>query len=434
MPPPQPVPTAPTAGGSEGPQAPAPPGVIPRDPLPGSATASAPLPAKRFALVLSVPPGLLLLGWFCLAWRRAVLTDPQRSRRLAERRLKAVLARMRGTKESGNVLAQLLLEWQRAAAQAWGVAHAAPPSSVVSDSEWMRLWDEADRAMYSASAQLPNDWQPRAVMVLSARRLKPFNFFRALHWRNLFPFFVVVLAFASPAVSRGADAINAYNQGDFSAAESAWRADLRDNPRDWIGHHNLALALAQQDRWPEAAGHASVAFVQNPRNPSVRWHLTPVLTEAAFAPALLLPFVQEELPQQLARLASPAEWQLVLVGATALLCLAAGLGLARLYGGRSRWITRSASACFIVALIVGAAGIVSLKAYGMAADSRAVLAWHASQLYSIPTEADTTQKTTALPPGSVAIADRTFLGWIHLTFPNGQTGWVRSGEVIGFWR
>ena len=27
-----------------------------------------------------------------------------------------------------------------------------------------------------------------------------------------------------------------------------------------------------------------------------------------------------------------------------------------------------------------------------------------------------------------------FLGWLRLTFSNGQTGWVRKGEVIWLWK
>ncbi len=81
-----------------------------------------------------------------------------------------------------------------------------------------------------------------------------------------------------------------------------------------------------------------------------------------------------------------------------------------------------------------AAAAASIHAYGTAADVRAVVTWRAGTLRSIPTEADNTQKTTSLPAGSVALVDKTFLGWVRLAFDNGQTGWVRREEVIGFWR
>ena len=66
-----------------------------------------------------------------------------------------------------------------------------------------------------------------------------------------------------------------------------------------------------------------------------------------------------------------------------------------------------------------------------------MIAWRAGLLHSIPTEADTTQKTTALAAGSAAIQDKTFLPgdrWVRLSFDNGQTGWVRKEDVIALWR
>jgi hypothetical protein len=60
--------------------------------------------------------------------------------------------------------------------------------------------------------------------------------------------------------------------------------------------------------------------------------------------------------------------------------------------------------------------------------------WRAGTLRSIPTEADASQKTTPLPAGSAALADKTYLGWVRLRFPEGPTGWVRQEEIVGLWR
>jgi hypothetical protein len=59
--------------------------------------------------------------------------------------------------------------------------------------------------------------------------------------------------------------------------------------------------------------------------------------------------------------------------------------------------------------------------------------WKPSTLRSVPTEADT-QKTTALSAGSIAVADRTFLGWTRLNFAGGQTGWARSDDLLPLYR
>jgi len=60
--------------------------------------------------------------------------------------------------------------------------------------------------------------------------------------------------------------------------------------------------------------------------------------------------------------------------------------------------------------------------------------WRSGTLYSIPTEADTTQQTASLSAGSMGTVDKTFLGWVRLYFTNGQTGWVRKSEIIAIWK
>jgi hypothetical protein len=55
-------------------------------------------------------------------------------------------------------------------------------------------------------------------------------------------------------------------------------------------------------------------------------------------------------------------------------------------------------------------------------------------LWSIPTEADATQKMSPLSIGSIAVADRTFLGWTHLTFAGGQSGWAHTEDLIRLYR
>ena len=72
--------------------------------------------------------------------------------------------------------------------------------------------------------------------------------------------------------------------------------------------------------------------------------------------------------------------------------------------------------------------------YGPATDARAAIIWRAGTLRSIPTEADTAQKTTPLAAGSLAQIDKSFLGWRHLRFEAGQSGWVRNEDLVPIWR
>jgi hypothetical protein len=85
-------------------------------------------------------------------------------------------------------------------------------------------------------------------------------------------------------------------------------------------------------------------------------------------------------------------------------------------------------------MLLAGAATFSLHAYGPLAEPGAVFVVRATTLRSIPTDADTTQKTSPLSAGSIALADKTFLGWTRLAFPGGQTGWVRTEDLISLYR
>lgn len=421
------------------PATPAAPAGIPRDPLPGSEIARSPLATGTLVAWVLAPFAGLLLFWAWLAIRRAQRTDPARARREARARLTATLAQIR----AGSVRPQLLLAWQRDTAVLWQITHAAPPATALNDVAWAVLWADADCALYGAKPDLPPDWLARAEAALVGKRVPGFNPLRAFLPRNLMPFAALLLLALLPLAMTRADEAAvptttanptvAYRSGDFATAEKSWRAALASVPTDWIARHNLSLALAQQDRAGEAAAQAAAAFVQNPANPSVRWHFALASEKANFIPAPLAAFLAPGPLQSLARLASPAGWQVELVTAAVAAALALGWMLANAYGHRSRVVAWSASGLFVLSALFAAAAILCRLEYGIAADSRAVVAWHTGTLRSIPTEADTAQKTTTLAAGSIAIVDKTYLGWTRLAFENGQTGWVRKDEVVPLW-
>ncbi len=411
---------------------PAPPAGIPRDPLPGSEITRVPLDARTLGECVAAPFALLLVFWTWLAIRRAQRTDPARPRREARKRLAATLAQLRN-----GTSPQLLLAWQHDVAVLWQIAHAAPPASALPEPTWSRLWLESDRALYAEKNQLPTDWVARAEAALVAKRVAGFNPLRLFLPRNLLPFAAgLALLLVLPATMLHAaveDGAAAYRRGDFPAAEKFWRAAVTSAPTDWIARHNLSLALAQQDHPGEAAAQASAAFVQSPSDPAVRWHFLLACEKAGFAPTPLAGFITPGPLPSLAQLLSPADWQLALIAASALAALALGGLLANSYGNRSRVTSRLASSLLGVSVALAIAAGISLHEFGETADARAVVAWRAGTLRSIPTEADTTQKTTALTAGSVALADKTFLGWTRLSFANGQTGWVRKEDLVPLW-
>jgi hypothetical protein len=303
-------------------------------------------------------------------------------------------------------------------------------------SAWATLWQESDRALYSTDVTLPSDWITRAESALAAKRVPGFSPGRLFLPRNLTPFLFagLVLALAVPETLRAQDAVASYRSGEFSAAEKIWREVVAQQPTNWIARYNLALALAQQDRWGESAAHATVAFTQRPSDPAVRWHFTLACEKAGFAPAPLVGFLRPTPATALAARASPAVWQRTLIATAGSAALALAMILLVGYGRASRALSWTGLAVLVLSAAVAAIAVFGIFSYRTTADTRAVITWRGGTLRSIPTEADTSQKTTALPAGSVALTGKTFLGWTQLAFENGQTGWVRNEELVGFWK
>jgi hypothetical protein len=447
--------TAPTSGAEElkGPgettakphvelKAPAAPSGIPREPLSGSDAAIVPIRTRSLVAWTLAPFAILPVLWTWLAIRRAKQTDPIRARREAKERIAAAIGKLR-TFQGATLTpdaARILLEWQHDTTLLWQIPHAAPAASALGDPAWAVLWTEADRALYGANGQLPADWATRAQAALASKTVPGFRPYTALLPRNLFPFVAsfaligIVTPFLLAQEAATASAAAAYRKGEFAAAEKTWADQIAKLPTDPIVRHNLSLALAQQDHWGEAAAHATAAFVQQPANPAMRWQLGLAAEKAGYIPASLAGFFPAGPVQSVARLAAPGAWQRILIASSFLAVGALSLLLLEVYYPWSRVRVAAGIALLGLAMLSGLASLAGLHAYGTMTDENACVVWHAGVLRSIPTEADTTQKTTALAAGSVGVVEKDFLGWVRLGFENGQTGWVRKEEVIGIWK
>ncbi len=420
------------------PLAPAP---IPRDAV--DASGHAPLPWSHSTLtgLLCLPLLPLLAAWLALAWRRAKKTDPYRDRRTARDQLREALRRLANTTEVEGRSA-LVQAWQRETAALWQVPAAVPTAkyfeTFLPEAEgrtWAGLWRESETALYGARATLPPEWIHRANTAAEAVRLPRFTPLQLFRARNLLPFAAaLVLSVLAVSETRADTGLAAYARGDFPEAERHWRQAVGTRGDDWAAHHNLALALSQQSRWGEAAAHAASAFVQHPRHDSTRWHLTLFSERAGFAPGSLAAFITPSTYHSMARVLSPAEWQRVLVGCAWTAAVALFCFLFAAYQRTARAARFLGWTLLAVALVGAVSGGIGVGAYGNAADARAVILWKPSVLRSIPTEVDTVQKTSPLAAGTIAVADKTFLGWRRLAFENGQTGWVRQEELVPLWK
>jgi len=447
--------------------APVPPENLPRDQIEGSRRGFAPFSQKNLWLAATVPAAVVvLLTWLTLAALRSRALDPQRHRRAAHAKLATILTELRGS--TPTALPALLREWQLHTAALWEIPHAAPGAPLVhacvathsrdAAGAWTILWNEADRTQHGPSAELPADWASRAENALQAVKVPGWDFVSFLSPRHLFPatgkaeklkaaganallraavWLVVFFSLAAlPPATFGAEpGAEAYKKGDFPAAETEWRKAVAAAPTDWTARHNLGLALSQQDRWAEATAQAASAFLLAPGAPETRWALALSLQHSGLAPQELVEFSQGKGRHKIARHFSPGAWQLILVGASLLIAASFVLLLLQGYGRVGSWSKPAALTLILIAILIAAAASFSLRTYGQLAHPDVAMVWQASVLRSIPTEADTAQKTSPLSAGSIAVVDRTFLnGWTHLTFPGGQTGWVRGEVLIKLYR
>jgi BatD DUF11 like domain len=427
-----PVPGAPSVASTPAPEAKppeAPSGTL-GDPLPAGPRAAELLTARELWTTAAASGGAVLLLWLLLAYANARRTDPRRPRREARQRLNATLARI----DASPALERpaLLLAWQHDAAILCGVSHAAPAAQRLGSDQWAALWIEADRCLYGPKSELAADWTSRAREALALTPVKRTALASLFLPRNLFPLAVLVLVL--PAL-RADNAAQSYRRGDFASATAAWRSAVLSEPLDPSARHNLALALAQQDQWGEAAAQACAAFIQRPQDPALARLVSTTSEKAGFVAQPVEAVLQSGPLPELARLASPAEWQRVLAGSILAGAVTLGLGLLGLYRRVPRTAALVASAVLLLAsLLTCLAALVAHNAYGIAADPRAAITWRSGTLRSIPTEADVAQKTVPLAAGNMGIVDATFLRWVRLSFPGGETGWVPREELVFVWK
>ena len=418
---------------------------LPRDPVAEAGRGFVPFKPDGFWLVVAAPAtALVLLAWLILAALQSRRTDPQLQRRAAKARLAAALAALRSAGSQPSARNSQLSVWQHEAAALWQIPHAAPGTPLVEstvtarDKEaaatWTQLWNEADRAMHSRDQALPKDWLSRAESAVAAVDVPgwpPLSLFKA---GNLLPFLFTLALLFAPSLALADAGGEAYKAGNFPAAAAAWQQTVTTTPSDWTARHNLGLALAQQDHWPEATAYWTGAFLLNARSATTRWDLALGLQRSGMAPPELVELSRGEGASALARLATPGEWQLALILAALLL---AGALIVLLFQGYRRiggWAKPVALTTSLLAVLLAAAATFSLHTYGPLANPEAALVWKASILRSIPTEADTAQKTSQLSAGSIAVVEKTFFKWSKLTFAGGQSGWVRSEDLIRLYR
>lgn len=438
----------PSSGATEGikPATPSLPHAVPGDTRSEAPRGAVPLSQNALISFILLPLAAAFGFWLFLACKRALAEDAGRSRRAARRRLLQRLPRLATLSEAHELRPELLL-WQRDTAALLGLANAAPTALEVEKAggkdggALAALWRQADPVIYGPDGKLPGDWHSRAAELLAKTTAPAFPWHRSLFPRNLLPWWFALLAFVLSATPGRLDAaepkdpaLEAYSNGEFSRAAALLRETLSKDGLDVRTRHNLGLALLQEGRNGEAVSHLAAAFVQAPWDARLRRDFSTAMRHAGVAPQTIGALVEDHPGATLARLASPRRWQLCLALASLLLALAIAAALWGCYSPESRKLRLFALIPALLSLVLATASLASLHSYGPAVQSTAALVWQDSVLRSVPTEADSTQKTSALQAGTLAIVEHEFLGWSRLRFPDGNTGWTRTEDLVPLWR
>lgn len=405
-------------------------------------------PSGRTGLIVSVvvPLALLLIFWIKLAAGRRFETDPLRRRRDARARIEVALGELEtAVMLPRETVQRRLRDWQRATADFAEIDEGSPTPTQVAQalehvrkgttgSSWAQLWRDANHVIYGEHATLPADWLLRARGALSDAPLAGVPWIALFLWRNLLPWAALVILALVPHTLHADAGADAYRGGNFTAAEAAWRKAVAASPTDAALRTNLALALAQQNRWTESAAQSLAAFCLNPADAKVRWHFALSLDRAGIDQPTFTALSAGTGSYKITRSLSPGGWGVAFGLAVSVLALALGGWMWAVYRGKGPALRWLAALVALLALAAGGAADLSLKHYGALTNSDIAVVAQNTLLRSVPTEATSAQKTVPLPAGTLAVVDKNFLGWSRLLFPNGQTGWVRSDAMVQLYR
>lgn len=396
--------------------------------LSGEGRSMRPMSSLAWRATLAAPVVLVMAAWLLLALARARRHDPERVARRSHRRLRKTLRRLeRAT--SAPERRRLVREWQRDAGLRWKLGRAAPvPSSFAQEDGWRRLWAEADLFLYGRSATLPDDWVARARQSWMEKGQPP-AFAPATMFRreNLYPLAAAIcLAIGLSAMPAPAAPGN--------GVEASLRQAVARHPLDWKARYNLAVTLAGAKRWEEAAGHAGVAWVQQPDAQVTRDLWTRFARQAGY--------LQQEggvpLPEgrwgRFAAATAPAGWQWTIAAFALAAALGAVTALVALYARARRAVLIAGAVVMLSGLIGSGLAWASLARYGALSSRDAVVVWRSTPLRAVPVEAPVDAGTAMIAAGAAGSVDGRFLEWTRVRFGDGRRGWVRQENVIWFWK
>ena len=426
---------------------------LPREPLEGTAVGFSPVAVGWLKLLLILPWIVLLGVWWIWAKRRAVLTDPERSRKESLELWKISAEGVGASSEDYVLRERTLLVWQKAVAGTLGVEGATPswediikggPTLLDEDrNELEKCWKESEEALYGRGRALAEGWSDSAMVLAQRIDLPKIKIWETLRPRNVLPWgSLIFLLWAGGlqieaaetkgivAQEKAADPVGLYRVADFKGAEKVWSERVRLEPTDPIARNNLALANYQLGDKERALAHGLSAYLLAPTTESVAWNLRIFAGAADQLDPAIDRLGDDNWTAGLTSRLGVFAWQAILVAGIALAALGGGLWLASgYYGFYRRLFFRLGSGIVLGGAVMALLAGLALGVYGKLADRGAVMIVDVEPLRSIPSELEP-QAEKAYPPGSIAHLEKSFLGWSKIRLPNHDMGWIRTEHIV----
>ena len=426
---------------------------LPREPLEGTGLGAAPIPAGWIKF-LAVLPWLVLAGvWWNWARQRAVLTDPERSRKEALQLWKSSVQILRADSANPEAREKSLLLWQKsvagtlgvdAATPAWPEISAAAPTLRPDDrTDLEKCWLESDEALYGRNPSLNGEWCERAAGIADRIDLPRLKAWEPLRPKNLLPWFGLWLVLLLPVpvvaeekkeatapAAQVEDPIRLYREGNFEKAGQAWGERVRQNLSDPVSRNNLGLAWFQVGDKERALANGLSAYLISPQTSTVDWNMAIFANASDQLDPAVRRLLEDTWSSWLTSKAGVFTWQVWLVAGSAVAALGAGLWLASGYfAWRRKLFFRMGSGVLLAGATLAFVAGTALGVYGKLSNRAAVMIVDVVPLRSVPTEVET-QVEKAYPPGSIARREKQFLGWSKVRMPNNDAGWIRTENLV----
>lgn len=378
---------------------------------------------------------LLILLWLALAAFRAWFTDPWRRARAADRKLRRILASLQTPdSESDPVLSsqrRVIRDWQRECAQRWRLDQAAPTAEDFSAVlEWTELWCETDRFLFGPPQPLAADWVYRAEIALE-RLEKPPGFalkqvFVLANWLPGRRHAVVGMALLAVLLSA--------NSSLAATAVETWGERVQQQPLDVNARGNLAVVLRAEGRLQEAAVHAGIAWLQEPRVSRSRELWVQLQAEAGLVSAERGGLMQASgFFAQMATVIPGTAWQRIAMAAEAMLILTIITTLILSYLGAARASLRLSGFVLLLSAFSLFLSQAVLWRYGLSLAQQAALVSAVTPLRDLPVDTFAEQESAQVQPGALGVRQRDFMDWTLIRLADGRSGWVRKELLVGVW-